>query len=472
MIDRNRIPGDRLVFRLPGVSAFRLPLAIVPKPTNPLSSTILLAYTFAGLVILGAILLILPVSSNSGQSTSFLDALFTATSAVCTTGLVLHDTLDYWSTFGQAVLLVLFQIGGAGYIAGTTLLILAIGGKFGLTEKLIISESLGIDRLGGVLGVVVQVLLFSLFLEAIGVVIFYFHWAAGGNPSLSLWTAVFHAASSFNNCGMDLFGHNASLSGFASDPITLLTTCVLVVFGGISYVVIIDIIRRRRFSKMSLDSKVVLVATLVLLVISTVFIFVIEYASPQTLGPLSLPQKWLVAFTQAVVPRTAGFSIINVGQLKEITLFFTIFLMFIGGSAGSTAGGLKVNAAGVIFLTVINTLRGNENVSAFGRQITREIIQRAVTLFTVYLGMVSLVCLALSLTESFPVDKILFESVSAMGTVGLSTGITPDLSTTGRIIITITMFIGRLGPLTLMAVLAHRQHAAIVEYPHETVRLG
>jgi trk system potassium uptake protein len=461
-----------LVFRLPGVRAFRLPLAIVPKPTNPLSSTILLAYTFAGLIILGAILLMLPAASNSGQSTSFLDALFTATSAVCTTGLVLHDTLDYWSTFGQAVLLVLFQIGGAGYIAGTTLLILAIGGKFGLKEKLIISESLGIERLGGVLGVVVQVLLFSLLLEAIGAVIFYFHWAAGGNPSLSLWTAVFQAVSSFNNCGMDLFGHNASLSGFANDPITLLTTSALVVFGGISYVVIIDIIRRRRFNKMSLDSKVVMVATIALLAMGTFFFIGVEYTSPETLGPLSLPQKWLVAFTQSVVPRTAGFSVINVGQLKEITLFFIMFLMFIGGSAGSTAGGMKVNAAGVIFLTAINTLRGNENVAAFGRQITREIIQRAVTLFAVYLGMVSLVALALSLTESFPVDKILFESISAMGTVGLSTGITPDLSFAGRIIITVTMFIGRLGPITLIAILAHRQHAAIVEYPHETVRLG
>ncbi len=461
-----------MVFRLPGAKTLRLPLAIVPKPINPLSSTLLLAYIFAGFIIMGTILLVFPISSNFGEFTPFLDALFTATSAVCTTGLVVYDTMDYWSTFGQAVLLALFQIGGAGYIAGTTLLILAITGKFGLKEKLIISESIGIDRLGGVFGVIVQVLLISFLFEAIGAIIFYFNWASGDNQSLSLWTAVFHAASSFNNCGMDLFGHSTSLSGFINDPVTLLTTAVLVVFGGIGYVVLIDIMRRRRFSKLSLDSKIVLVVTGVLLAIGTVFIFSVEYASPGTLGLLSMPQKWLVAFIQAVIPRTAGFSVVDTSHLKEITLFFTMCLMIIGGSAGSTAGGLKVNAAGVIFLTAYNTLRGNENVSAFGRQITREIIYRALTLLVVYLGMISLVCLALSITESFPIDEILFESISAMGTVGLSTGITPDLSTAGRIIVTFTMFTGRLGPLTLMAILAHRRNVAVLEYPHETIRMG
>lgn len=472
MIDRNRTAGDSLVFRLPGAKTLRLPLTILPKPNTPLSSTILLVYIFSGLIILGAVLLVFPISSNSGQFTSFLDAIFTATSAVCVTGLVVQDTLSYWSTFGQAVLLALFQIGGFGFIAGATLLILAIGGKFGLTEKLIISESLGVDRLGGVLGVVVQVLLFSLILEAIGAVIFYFHWSSAGGQSLSLWTAVFHAASAFNNCGMDLFGNYASLGSFANDPITLLTTCALVIFGGIGYVVVVDMIRRRRFNRLSLDTKVVLVATGLLLALGTVFYIFVEFSAPDTLGAMPWPQKMLVAFFQSVAPRTAGFSAIDISRMKEITLFFTMFLMCIGGAAGSTAGGMKVNTMGVISLAVFSTIRGNENIGAFGRQITREIIYRAITLFVVYLGMISLVCLALTVTEPFAIDRILFESISALGTVGLSTGITPDLSTAGRIIVTIAMFVGRLGPLTLMAVLAHRRHSAVLEYPHETIRLG
>lgn len=464
--------SDRLVFRIPVVRALRLPLVILPKPNSPLSSTILLAYGFAGVIILGTILLVLPVSSKSGSITPVIDALFTATSAVCVTGLVVHDTFTYWSTFGQAVLLALFQLGGLGFIAGTTLLILAIGGKFGLKEKLIISESIGIDRLGGVLGVVVQIAFFSLILEAIGAVIFYFRWASLGDPSLSLFTSIFHSASAFNNCGMDIFNVSSSLSFFWNDPVTLLTTAVLVIFGGIGYVVVVDIIRQRQFGRLSLDTKVVLVATGILLALGTLFYLIAEFSGPQTLGPMPLPQKLLVAFYQSVTPRTAGFSVVDIGHMKEITLFFTMLLMSVGGAAGSAAGGMKVNTFGVLGLTALNTIKGEESIGAFGRHLTKETIHRAMTLFTLFIGMICLVTLALSITETFPLDKILFESISALCTVGLSTGITPYLSVTGKMIIIGAMFVGRLGPLTLMALMARRRQSVNLEYPHETIRLG
>lgn len=462
---------DKLVFRVPGIRALRIPFAI-PKPNNPLSTTLFLVYGFAGLIALGAILLILPVSSSSGHFTPPLDALFTATSAVCVTGLVVVDTGTYWSTFGQGVLLALFQIGGLGFITGATLLLLAIGGKFGLKERLVISESMGLDRLGGVLGVVAKVAIFSLTVEGIGAAIFYFRWLAAGDTETSLWTAVFHAVSAFNNCGMDIFGNFKSLSAYQGDAIILLSTAFLVILGGISYVVVADLFRNRGFIKLSLDSKIVLVATLSLLILGTLFYLAAEYSEPLTLGQLSFPEKILVAFFQSVTPRTAGFTAVDVGSIRQVTLFFTMVLMFIGGAAGSTAGGVKVNTLGVLAVTVRSLVRGRGNIEVFGRQLTKDNVFRAVTLSFFYLGSVGIVALALSITETFPFDNILFETFSALGTVGLTTGITPDLSIAGRLIIIIAMFAGRLGPIALMATLVRREQPADMDYPRETIRLG
>jgi trk system potassium uptake protein len=462
---------DRLILRVPRIRAARLAL-IVPKANNPLSSTLILVYGFAGLIILGMILLILPVSSSSGNVTSPINAFFTAASSVCLCGLVVVDTGTYWSIFGQAVLLVLFQIGGFGFIVGATLLILAIGGRFGLREKLFIADSLGMDRIGGILGIVVKVAIFSLMVEAAGAAIFYFRWLAAGEPGSSAWTAVFHSVSAFNNCGMDLFGSYKSLVDYQSDPTILLVTALLILLGSTGYVVIADIGRKRSFFRLSLDSKIVLVTTLVLLVIGTLFYLIAEHAGAATLGPLSWPQKVMVAFFQSVTPRTAGFTAVDIGQLKSITLFFTMFLMFIGGAAGSTAGGVKVNTLGVIFITVISAFRGREHAEAFGRQLTRQTVYRAISLLIFFLGIICLFVILLSITEAFPMDSLLFETLSALGTVGLSTGITPALSAAGKIIIVFAMFVGRLAPLTFMAFLVRRQQATDIEYPPESIRLG
>ena len=471
MEEQSKSRANGLVFRMPGVRALRVPLAI-PKPNNPLSSTLLLVYGFASLIMLGTILLVLPVSSRSGQFTSPVDALFTATSAVCVTGLVVVDTGTYWGTFGQAVLLVLFQIGGLGFITGATLLLLAIGGRFGLREKLVITESMGLDQLGGVIGVVGRVALFSLIVESIGAAIFYFRWVSNGDTGTSVWTAVFHAASAFNNCGMDILGNFRSLSGYQGEAVILLTTALLIILGSTGYIVVADFVRNRSFIKLSLDSKIVLVATLSLLMLGTLFYLAAEFANPATLGPLPFPQKILVAFFQSVTPRTAGFTAIDIGGLKQNSLFFTMFLMCIGGAAGSAAGGVKVNTIGVLVMTALSLVRGRDNVEAFGRQLTRQAVYRAITLFLFYLGVVSFVALTLSLTEKFPLDSILFETFSALGTVGLTTGITPSLSIAGRFIIIAAMFVGRLGPLTFMAFLVRHWQPADMGYPHETIRLG
>jgi trk system potassium uptake protein len=460
-----------LVFRVPGIRTFRLPFK-VPKPSNPFSSTLFLLAGFAGLILLGTILLTFPVSSSSGQFTSPITALFTATSAVCVTGLVVVDTGTYWSTFGQAVLLILFQIGGLGFITGATILLMAFAGRFGLRERLVITESMGLDRLGGLLGVVSKVAVFSLVLEAAGAAIFYFHWLATNDGTVSLWVSVFHSVSAFNNCGMDIFGGFKSLSDLQGDTLFLMITAILVILGSTSYVVIADVLGKHSFSKLLLDSKMVLIITLVLLAAGTLFIFGMEYSNQVTLGPLSIPSKITVAFFQAVVPRTAGFSAIDISGLKSITLFFVMGLMFIGGAAGSTAGGIKINTIGVLLLTVFSTLKGKSNIEAFGRQLTVSTVYRAVTLFLAYLGIAGLVILLLSITEVFTIEQILFETFSALSTVGLTAGVTPELSLAGRFIIISAMFIGRLGPLVLMATMGRRRSMADLDYPHETIRLG
>jgi trk system potassium uptake protein len=444
----------------------------VPRASSPFSSTLLLVSGFAVLIILGTVLLMLPVSSSSGQFTSPLTALFTATSAVCVTGLTVVETGAYWSTFGQVVLLVLIQIGGLGFITGATVLLMAFTGRFGLRERLVVTESMGLERLGGILGVVAKVALFSLIIEAAGAAVFYFHWLVTGDNTTTLWTAVFQSVSAFNNCGMDIFGKYNSMTAFSGDALLLLVTALLVVLGSTGYVVIANMIGKRRFVKFSLDTKIVIVMTLALLVLGTLFILGAEFSNPATLGPLSFPRKLLVAFFQSVVPRTAGFTVVDIAGLKQITLFFVLLLMFIGGAAGSTAGGLKVNTLGVLVMTVAGTLRGKSKIEAFGRQLSVETVYRAITLFVFYLGAAGLVILVLSITEDFPIDKIFFETFSALSTVGLSAGVTPGLSIAGRFVIIFAMFIGRLGPLVLMATLGRRRPVADLEYPHETIRLG
>ncbi|MBN1190725.1 MAG: hypothetical protein JXA46_13305 [Dehalococcoidales bacterium] len=444
----------------------------VPKSSNPFSSTLLLVAGFAGMIILGTILLIFPVSSSSGQFTSPVDAFFTATSAVCVTGLVVVDTGTHWSTFGQAVLLVLFQIGGLGFITGATVLLMLFAGRFGLRERLVITESMGLDRLGGLLGIVAKVALFSLIIELAGVCIFYIRGLVTGDGITSLWTAFFHSISAFNNCGMDIFGDYKSVSGFQGDTPFLLVTALLVITGSTGYIVIANILSKRKFNRLTLDSKMVLVSTLALITLASFIIFGLEYSNPATLGPLAVPQKMVVAFFQAVIPRTAGFSAIDVAGFRSSSLFFVIVLMFIGGSSGSTAGGIKINTFGVLIATVIGTLKGKPRIDVFGRQLPYETIYRAITLTVFYLGMAGLVMLLLSISEPFAIEKIFFETFSALSTVGLTTGITPYLSTGGKVIVILAMFIGRLGPLVLMATLGRRRIIADIEYPRESVRIG
>jgi len=463
--------GDRIL-RVARVSPWRIPLPVIPRPKQAGLSPLIVVYGFAGVIILGTILLMLPVASKTGQFTSPVNALFAATSSVCVTGLAVVDTGDYWSGFGQGVILALIQIGGLGFMASATLLLLVLGRRLGLRERWLIGQSLGTERLGGMVKLMRRILVFTLICEAIGAAIFYIRFSLENPTGTAVWKAVFQAVSAFNNCGLDLFGNFRSMLGYQTDTTVILTTAALIILGGISFVVVADMGRVRRFGRLSVDSKIVLVTTLGLLVLGTVVFLLTEYGNADTLGPFSFPYKLLNAFFHSVTPRTAGFSSINIGSMATYSQFFTILLMFVGGAAGSTAGGIKVNTFGMLVATIWSTIRGKEHAGAFGREFANQQIHRALALMMLSLTLIFIVVFVLTVTEKFGFLALLFETVSAFGTVGLSTGITPDLSVAGRLIITAVMFIGRLGPLILVLSLTQRQQPSEYRYPQDEVRIG
>lgn len=417
-------------------------------------------------------MLMLPLSSNSGQPTTFIDALFTATSSVCVTGLVVVDTLDYWSFFGQFVILGLIQLGGFGYMTMTTLLLVALGRRIGLRERLLIGESMGLSRVGGVVRLIRNMVFFTLTAEIVGAIVFYLRFSAEYPPWTAVWKSTFQAVSAFNNAGFDIFGNFRSLTAYHSDYLVLLTTAVLVILGGISFMVAEDVFRTRKPGKFSIDTKMVLSITSLLLALGTLVVLVTEYGNPATLGALPISDKILNAFFQSVTSRTAGFSAIDTGSMADYALFFTMLLMFIGGASGSTAGGIKINTFGLTIATVWSVVRGREYPAAFDREFMIAQIFRALAVLVLSLAIVAVMVFVLTITEKAGFLKLLFETVSAFGTVGLSTGITPDLSFIGRLVIIVTMFVGRLGPLTLTLALVGAQQASIYRYPREILRIG
>jgi trk system potassium uptake protein TrkH len=432
----------------------------------------LLAYGFAIVILIGTGLLLLPISRAEGTTASFLDSLFTATSAVTVTGLIVVDTSSHWSTFGKGVLLALIQIGGLGFMTSSTLILLALGRRLTLRERLLIRESLGEATIGGLIRLVRTVALVAFVLEAIGTLLFLSLFRFDYPLETAAWMAGFHSVSAFNNAGFWIFPDTTDILKFRTEAGVLIVFAALIMLGGIGYTVLADVIRERRFNRFTTDTKMVLVISLILWAMGLVMIFVTEYNNPATLGDLSVHDKVLNSFFMSVTARTAGFSPLDVGNMKDYTLFFLVFLMIIGAASGSTGGGLKVNTFGVIFFTVLNTVRGREGTEAFQREIPREILNKAVTLLFVVFHFLGIVVLLLIVLEGRRFIPLMFESISAFATVGLGTGITPDLSTGGKLLIIATMFVGRVGPLTLVFALAQRERRRPIRYAEDHVKIG
>jgi potassium uptake TrkH family protein len=430
----------------------------------------LVAVGFAGAIAAGAALLMLPVAA-AGDAATPLTALFTATSAVCVTGLVVVDTPTAWSPFGQGVILLLIQIGGFGIMTMASLLGLMISRRLGLQTRLAAAASTRTVGLGDVRSVLVGVARVTLIVEVVTAVLLTARWTLGyGEPiGRALWLAVFHAVSAFNNAGFSLFSD--SLVGFATDPWICLPIAIAVILGGLGFPVILELWRQhRRPSRWSLHSKITLLMTGVLLPLGTAFFLLAEWGN--TLAGFDVPGRVLAAFTQSVMPRTAGFNSVDTGSMHEGTLLGTDVLMFIGGGSASTAGGIKVTTFAVLLFVIWSEVRGDPDVSLFDRRITTSAQRQAVSVVLVGAAVVVIPTIAISLTSRFGVGEVLFEVISASGTVGLSTGITSELSPVHQLIIVALMFLGRLGPITFAAALAVRERQRFFRYPESAPIIG
>jgi trk system potassium uptake protein TrkH len=431
----------------------------------------ILALGFAGLIVAGALLLMTPMASATGQSLSFIDALFTATSAVCVTGLVVVDTGTYFSIFGQMVIIVLIQAGALGIMTMATLMALIMRRKIQLRERLIMQEALNHMTVSGVVRLTQYIIFATFLLEFIGGTILAIHWYSDLG-STGIYYGYWHAISSFCNAGFDLFGNFSSLTRYVDDITVNLTVTSLIILGGLGFTVIFDVYNNRRWNKLSLHTKLVLSTTLVLLVFGTVVIFLLEMNNPNTLGELSWKGKILASYFQSVSPRTAGYNTVDIGKMQDATLFFTIILMFIGASPASTGGGVKTTTVGVMIAAIWTLIAGKYDVEIFRRRINQNIIYKAFTIFFIAATLVIVVTMMISVSERFSFLRILFEVVSAFGTVGLSTGITSSLTVHGKLWLIFTMFAGRVGPVTFVLALALRSRKGVVHYPEGKINIG
>ncbi|MEW6047253.1 MAG: TrkH family potassium uptake protein [Bacillota bacterium] len=432
----------------------------------------LLVGGYLALVLAGTALLSLPVAVAEPPSLTFTEALFTATSAVCVTGLTVVGTGTRLSLFGQIVVMTLIQIGGLGVMTLSTLFAVLAGRRISLRGRLLVQEELHQNYLAGLVRLVRMIAGVTLLFEGIGAGLLFLAWVKDLDPLRAAYFAIFHAISGFNNAGFDLWG--TSLTGFLDRPLVVLTIAGLLVVGGIGFSVIADLSSWRPDRRVTLHSRVALSMAGLLMVVGFVFIAAVEWGNPATLGPLPWHQKILAAFFSALTPRTAGFNVVPTEALRPATLFFLLFLMFIGVSPGSTGGGIKTTTAAVVGAAVGAALGGRDELVIFERRLPRGVAARAIALAVVASMWVAAVTMAIMLLERFDPLAILFEVVSAFGTVGLSTGITPHLSTPSRLLIVVTMLVGKVGPVTFAMALAQRFQAAGVHlrYPEERISLG
>ena len=437
-------------------------------PQNPPFYVVFVA-AFAALILGGALLLWISAASASFASTSFTDALFTAASAVSCTGLVLFDTGVHWSTFGQAVILVLIQLGGFGFMLISSYLLIVLGERVRLLDFRF-SDALNTYSRPACVRFALQTIGLTLLFEGLGVLILHYRFSDILPSGAGLWDSVFHSVSAFNNAGFyTLTG--GDLGAFQTDTTVLITISALVILGGISAPVLINLFAVRMWKGLNLNTKIAVTFTLGLLVVGVLGILFMEYGNEDSLGPLSVPDKIVNSIFGSTNARTAGFSTLDIGTFGFQALVLIMILMFIGGVAGSTAGGIKVNSFAVVLLTIRSYIMGYSRVHAFGRQIPEARVHEAITVLALSIGVVCVPFLILAFTEDLSKLDLLFESVSAFGTVGLSTGITTSLSLAGRMVLAVSMFVGRLGPLTIVLAISERRRSTETFRPEESLRV-
>lgn len=428
---------------------------------------------FISLIMLGTILLNLPFSSSNGESIGWINALFTATSAVCVNGLVVMDTGSSFTFFGQIVILSLIQIGGLGFMTLGVIVAIILGKRIGLRQRLLIQQTTQSPSSQGLIKLCLYIVFITLFFEVLGAIILTLCWMGEMGVEQASYYAIFHSVSAFNNAGFSLWPD--SLSSYINDPVINITIIVLFVSGGIGYMVIVELFQKRSWRKFSLHTKIVLITSAVLMISGFLFILILESLNPATFGKLTYGERVAAAFFQSATPRSAGFNTIDISSMLSSSQLFLIVLMFIGASSGGTGGGIKTNTFVVLILATINTLRGGGPIHIFHKTISTNTVMRALAVVMSSITFIFIVALLLSITEGLLEEhflEVLFEATSAFSTTGLSMGLTKDLSFLGKIIVILTMFIGRLGPLTLAYALAKKTRKTKLNYPEDHILIG
>ena len=435
-----------------------------------LSSFQIIILGFAGVILLGALMLMLPISTTEGCVTPFNEALFTATSAVCVTGLVVHDTGSYWSTFGQTVILMLIQIGGLGVVTVAASFALMSGRKISLMQRSTMQDAISAPKVGGIVRLTLFILRGTFMIELIGALamlpVFCRDYGWHG-----IWLAVFHSISAFCNAGFDILGTNdnlyPSLVGYVQNPVINITIMLLIITGGIGFLTWDDICENKlHFHRYRMQSKVILVTTLALIVLPALFFFFVDF------GTLPLGERIQTALFQSVTPRTAGFNTVDISGMSGASLSLIILLMLIGGSPGSTAGGIKTTTLAVLLGNAVATFRQRDSAQFFGRRVDCHAVKTAATILTMYLTLFFGGSVFISVYENLPISYCLYEAASAVGTVGLSLGITPHLHIPSQLVLIALMYLGRVGGLTLIYATVSTKKNGNGKLPQERITIG
>ncbi|MCI6004703.1 MAG: potassium transporter TrkG [Blautia sp.] len=435
-----------------------------------LSSAQIIILGFAAVIFTGSLLLMLPISTRDGQGAIFSDALFTATSAVCVTGLVVQDTATYWSVFGQAVIIILIQIGGMGVVTMAVAVTIFSGRKISLKQRSTMQEAISAHKVGGIVRLTGFILKMTFLFELIGAVVMSPVFCREFGLTRGIWYGIFHSISAFCNAGFDLMGCKtpfSSLTSYSGHPVINITIMSLIVIGGIGFITWDDIkVNKYHIKKYRMQSKVVLVTTSLLILIPALYFFFFEFLN------VPVGERILNSLFQAITPRTAGFNTVDLTLLSETGLAIMIILMLVGGSPGSTAGGMKTTTFAVLISTSVSVFSRREHTQFFGRRIMEDTVRNAATILTMYLTLFLTGGFIISRVEGLPLMACLFETASAVGTVGLTLGITTQLGLVSQIILIILMYFGRVGGLTLVFAALSRRKGNTARLPQEKMTVG
>ena len=443
------------------------------KKESRLNPSQILAIGFAIVIFIGTILLNLPIASQNGVRTPILDCFFTSTSATCVTGLITVDTGTHWSYFGKVVIMLLIEIGGLGFMSFGTLLALILGKKITLKDRLVMQEALNFFSLQGLVKMARYILIFTFSIQIAGALLLSTQFIPEFGLEKGIFYSVFHSISAFCNAGFDIFGGFNSLTNYYNNSVVIITISALIVIGGLGFYVWQEIYYFKGVKKLSLHSKLALSFSAILIVGGAILMFIFEHNNPGTMKNMSAKGKFLSSLFAAITPRTAGFNSISTSDMTTASKFLTIILMFIGGSSGSTAGGIKVTTAGILLMTVISIIKGREDTEIFKKTINKSIVYKSLAITVIGLGLVVLVTMLLSITDSYAsLEYLLYEATSAFGTAGITLGLTTKLSSIGKIIIAFTMYAGRLGPLTLAIAISKKKKSNTIKYPEDKILVG